>query len=314
MNFDMPANKTLDQKGKKSVTIGDCGKDRTRVTVVLCCSANGDKLTPLIIHHSEAQYILNKLHRKDVRINRFSLLHRSKKLRSSRPRPSKAGESDLTVTDENGRPVPLWTSGNKTAWMNSKIMCHWLRSVFAPSHRSSTLIMDNFSGHSTDAALEEAAKCGVNVEFLPPNTTPVIQPLDHSLNASFKIAVRTLWKDWKTNTPPTYTEAGNRKGPSKELLEKWIMMAWNAISVDQVQRCWNHTLLNPTLLIAAKARLQARRERGQADIVLPTPKIGRVDEEDVPLRSKNQNSTEQESEPQEEFKMSEESQEYIDDE
>lgn len=87
-----------------------------------------------------------------------------------------------------------------------------------------------------------------------------------------------------------------------------------AISVDQVQRCWNHTLLNPTLLIAAKARLQARRERGQADIVLPTPKIGRVDEEDVPLRSKNQNSTEQESEPQEEFKMSEESQEYIDDE
>ena len=284
----MPANKTLDEKGKKSVTIGSCGKERKRVTVVLCCATNRDKLTPLIIHHSTAKKILNKLTRKGVPINRFSMLHKSKAFRKAQIAAAEP-DHDGTNSDDTGGPVDVWTSGNKTAWMNSKIMCLWLRQVFSPNHQGAILVMDNFSGHSTDAALAEAITSGVKVEFLPPNTTPVIQPLDHSLNASFKIAVRTLWKHWKNTVESKKKPRGNRQGPTQQLIEKWILMAWDAITPEHIRRCWDHTLLRPEHVVAADARLQDRRARGERDVVLPKPTIIKVDANGAPKRENKQN-------------------------
>ena len=50
------------------------------------------------------------------------------------------------------------------------------------------LLLDNFSGHNID--LDQAIK-NVQVEFLAPNTTSVLQPLDAGIINAFKAKYRS---------------------------------------------------------------------------------------------------------------------------
>ena len=47
--FDVPSNRTIDQKGVKTVTIKTSGHEKTHYTVALACCANGTKLPPMLI-------------------------------------------------------------------------------------------------------------------------------------------------------------------------------------------------------------------------------------------------------------------------
>ncbi len=50
LNFDNPGSTTIESKGKRSVIIRTNGKEKERITVNLCCMADGTKLPPLIIY------------------------------------------------------------------------------------------------------------------------------------------------------------------------------------------------------------------------------------------------------------------------
>ena len=49
LTFDVPSNRTVDQKGVKTVTIKTSGHEKTHCTVVLACCADGTKLPPMLI-------------------------------------------------------------------------------------------------------------------------------------------------------------------------------------------------------------------------------------------------------------------------
>ncbi|KAK9404800.1 hypothetical protein NXF25_009627 [Crotalus adamanteus] len=49
MNFDMVGNKTVHQKGEKTILIKTTGHEKSSFTVVLGCTADGAKLRPMII-------------------------------------------------------------------------------------------------------------------------------------------------------------------------------------------------------------------------------------------------------------------------
>ena len=49
LTFDVPLNKTVHDKGSKTVMIKNSGNDKKRYTVVLVCCADGTKLPPLLI-------------------------------------------------------------------------------------------------------------------------------------------------------------------------------------------------------------------------------------------------------------------------
>lgn len=63
--FEMPSNRTLAKRGTRSVAITTNGYERLRVTVILCCSAWGKKLPPLIIRHSQAK-VVNQLQKTNL--------------------------------------------------------------------------------------------------------------------------------------------------------------------------------------------------------------------------------------------------------
>jgi hypothetical protein len=48
VTFDVPSNRTVDNKGSKTITIKTSGHEKTHYTVVLSCCTDGTKLPPMI--------------------------------------------------------------------------------------------------------------------------------------------------------------------------------------------------------------------------------------------------------------------------
>ncbi|GBN61945.1 hypothetical protein AVEN_44435-1 [Araneus ventricosus] len=68
----------------------------------------------------------------------------------------------------------LWKS-NKKAWMSTEIMRDWLVELDnkMKKKRKIILFMDSATSHPDDLKLKN-----INLVFLPPNTTSMLQPLD----------------------------------------------------------------------------------------------------------------------------------------
>lgn len=142
--------RTYIAKAEKKASGFKAAKDR--VSFLLCSNASGDRmLKPLLIN------------------------------RSLRPRALKG--KDL-------KKLPVHWMANKKAWMTSAFFTEWFNNCFIPEVEvyleqkgldfKVLLIVDNASSHPN---LEHP---NVNMVFLPPNTTSLIQPLDQGIIATFK--------------------------------------------------------------------------------------------------------------------------------
>lgn len=134
---------------------------KDRLTLLLAANARGDlKIKPLLVYKSETP--------------RSFRAHRVNK-------------------DELG---VLWRS-NQKAWVTKNIFVDWLTQVFIPDVKAyllaanlpvkALLVLDNAPGHPKD--LDEylnGEHAFLRVVFLPPRTTPILQPMDQQVIATFK--------------------------------------------------------------------------------------------------------------------------------
>ncbi|XP_069031292.1 tigger transposable element-derived protein 1-like isoform X2 [Embiotoca jacksoni] len=80
---------------------------------------------------------------------------------------------------------------NAKAWMTKALDLDWFKHCFVPEVKcylrekgldfKVLLLVDNAGGHADDLAYD-----GVQIEFLPPNTTPLIRPMDQGIIRAFK--------------------------------------------------------------------------------------------------------------------------------
>ncbi|GFX67900.1 tigger transposable element-derived protein 1 [Trichonephila clavipes] len=143
-------NRTYIAKDEKTASGHKASKDR--VTLLLCSNASGDRmLKPLLIN------------------------------KSLRPRALKG--KDL-------KQLPVYWMGNPKTWMTTAFFTEWFNNCFVPEVEAYMkekyldfkvlLIVDNAASHPQ---LEHP---NVQLVFLPPNTTSLIQPLDQGIIAIFK--------------------------------------------------------------------------------------------------------------------------------
>ncbi|XP_067128671.1 tigger transposable element-derived protein 1-like [Centruroides vittatus] len=130
---------------------------KDRLTLLLGGNANGDfKLKPLLVYHSKTPRVMRGI-----------------------------SKSSLPV---------LWES-SKRSWITMKIFQNWFTEHFCPSvkrycefkklERKALLLIDNAPSHPTH--LSGLTTCIlVEVVFLPPNTTSLIQPMDQDVISNFK--------------------------------------------------------------------------------------------------------------------------------
>nr|XP_033807654.1 tigger transposable element-derived protein 1-like [Geotrypetes seraphini] len=134
---------------------------KDHLTLLFCANASGDfKVKPLLVYHSENPRAFKKC---------------------------KVQKSQLNV---------MWRSNSK-AWVTRILFIEWINEVFGPAVKKYLLekklplkvllIMDNGPAHPPgleDNLLEEFEF--IKVKFLPPNTTPLLQPMDQQVISNFK--------------------------------------------------------------------------------------------------------------------------------
>ena len=143
------AKKTKAKRGPKA--------EKQRITIVFCANASGTHvITPLVINKT--------------------LTPRAFKQKNTEP------ES-----------IGVKWAANSRAWMTQQRCRLWFKDVFVPEVEKhlfknnlsfkALLLLDNAPGHPNDLAHPN-----VSVQFLPPNTTSLIQPQDQGTISVFKTA------------------------------------------------------------------------------------------------------------------------------
>jgi hypothetical protein len=210
MYKDNPPKRTYTFRGATDAAVLTTKAERTRMTVVLCCSWNGDKLAALVIRRSTAK-----------------------------------GEPFIRKhTTKRGHVI--YYCGQKKAWNDSRIMVKWINEVFKnrPGDRTAPamLTMDNVSFHKKPECGAALLEQQVVVNTFPPNTTARLQPLDHSINGVVKKKLQAYWSTWMQRAIKELTKAGNLKVPGHDLLLEWIARAWYEVDPETIKASFDHCL------------------------------------------------------------------------
>ncbi|CAI7815930.1 unnamed protein product [Closterium sp. NIES-54] len=179
--LEMPATTTVEQTGVKSVPIRSAGYQKERVTVMLACTATGEKLKPWVFFK-----------RKTLPKGDFL--------------------NDVVVgCQANG-----WMEATGIIqWLDEGVV-PFLKPKFGVQSRSAILVLDSYRGHLTKEVKARFAALNIVPAVIPAGCTADVQPLDVSVNKSFK--------------------ARNIKKPPPEVVLKWISRAWKAVPADLIKK------------------------------------------------------------------------------
>lgn len=180
---------------------------KERITVQMCCNSTGDnKVRLMVIGRSKKPRCF---HRRDFAVNEY-----------------------------------VYYKSNKTAWMTSSLFDKWFHDEFVPSVRSysskmgiapkALLLVDNAPSHPKNLTSDDGL---INVMFLPPRSTPVLQPMDIGIIRPFKSYYTRELTEKVTNECAISV---NLKDLS---LDKVVLMAdnaWKEISYSTIINSFGH--------------------------------------------------------------------------
>ncbi|CAI5526263.1 unnamed protein product, partial [Closterium sp. Naga37s-1] len=89
-------------------------------------------------------------------------------------------------------------------WMDADGVAKWLdgcikpfiRPSFGMQARSAMLVLDSYRGHLTDEVKKKFDELNIVPAIIPAGCTSEVQPLDVSVNKSFKASVRQQYQSW----------------------------------------------------------------------------------------------------------------------
>ena len=100
------------------------------------------------------------------------------------------------------------------------------------------IFLDSYAVHTCDEVRDALRVRDAGLVVVPPGQTGLCQPLDVSVNRSFKAHMRKLYEEWLAQCNFTYTRAGNVKRPSHDIIVSWVSKAWSAVDVGIIRRCF----------------------------------------------------------------------------
>ena len=158
--FDMMPEKSMVQKGQKSVTTGTSGSEKRHVTVVLTVAADGF----IIIFRGKTNQTI-----KDI----------------------EAFEGFVIVTQEK-----TWIDESLMFIWFDQVWKSYAEKKQKELHFSrSLMVYDAFKAHTTDEIKAVLSINSTNLIMVPPGCTSKCQPQDASMNKPFKGVLRNCWED-----------------------------------------------------------------------------------------------------------------------
>lgn len=181
--------------------------------------------------------------------------------------------------------LPVVWRANKKAWFTQDIFKFWFDSMFCPAVRlfqttkkgktrqevRAILLLDNAPAHPSVRELR-SPDGRIRVEFLPANTTSLIQPMDQSVIQSFKNHYRRLMLDQVLVVE--LVEPGQVNTCGQRTLENYKLYNLRDVLLN-VKNAWD--MVKVTTLVNAWKRLITLNAAGR---VVGTPELN-LDEEDA---------------------------------
>lgn len=220
-------NRTFISKNEKTAPGFKVSKDR--VTLLLCSNASGDYMAkPMLIY------------------------------RSLNPRALKG---------INKNALPVYWKANSKAWVTADLFRNWFLNCFVPEVESylkrnnlnfkALLLVDNAPGHPQDL-------CHPNVQivFLPPNTTSLLQPLDQGIIYTFKTYYIRRSLQWildVTDSKSIDVKLAWKQFSIKDCIDI-ISLSLKELKITTLNRCWKK--IWPAAVVLGSAHESGEKEIG----------------------------------------------------
>lgn len=167
------------------------------------------------------------------------------------------GKSKKPRCFKNVTQLPVTYRAQKSSWMDSEIFTDWYKNIFIPNvknfrkekkiHGKVLLVMDNAPTHPSVEVLNPIDE-GFEVMFLPPNVTPLIQPMDQGVIVKLKrmyrkqVLRRHLLAEDNEESVVQFSKKLNLKDSCYMLADSWdlltkenLMKAWNKLWPESKQ-------------------------------------------------------------------------------
>ena len=204
--FDIPRSSTIDKKGVQAVKVMTTGAERLRFTVAstpgVKKAENGFtpfRLPPLLIFKT------------------------------------------LVKAPPGKYPGRMAALGSKNGTMKCSMMketyvkCIWKRRPYGFFNTGkSILLMDSAKSHLGDEVEQEFTDVNNSIKIIHGGMTPSLQFLDTHVNKPFKDIMKEKWEDWIENGAAEFTEKGNRKCASYQIVAEWADYTWKKIATDEL--------------------------------------------------------------------------------
>lgn len=143
--------------------------------------------------------------------------------------------------------LPVTYKNSKNAWMTSKLFKEWFDTNFVPEVTrfckdnglpiQALLFLDNATSHPSDDELV----CGnIKAVFLPPNVTPLIQPMDQHVLQHLKLSYRKkLLRQILEDKDETLSLIEKLKMITIKDVIYWVAESWESTSEHLLQKSWS---------------------------------------------------------------------------
>ena len=137
-------------------------------------------------------------------------------------------------------PQGIHVRAQAKGWMDEELVKDWLRTVWAKvgglMRKWNLLVWDSFRAHLCQNVKRVLRDSKTDVAVIPGGMTSILQPLDVGMNKPFTDHLRRRWNKWMLDAKHSFTPAGRIRKPDLQLICKWILESWEAISPATVRR------------------------------------------------------------------------------
>lgn len=135
-------------------------------------------------------------------------------------------------------------TGTPQGWARHQSLIEWLQAVIVPFVAGAMflLLLDRYPAHQHGLFRDTITAENGTDTFIPGRCTSLLQPLDLTVNRSFKCHLRTIWKVWKIGHTD---DQGQCERISRREVVRMISLAWERVTEQTIRNGWRASGLLP---------------------------------------------------------------------
>lgn len=156
-------------------------------------------------------------------------------------KPTGAPKGTIAKRELPTFPADCHYACQKKAWFDEIVMLEWVEVILKPYVADHVppgiipiILLDSFSVHQKGSVVNAIQALGVEVEFIPPGCTGLVQPVDVGYNKPFKSKLKAQFRNWMMLQDPDKPTPNS----TRREVTGWIIEAERDIHAAMIRNAW----------------------------------------------------------------------------